>query len=377
MNLAFWISRLKRARLANETQAAPPVFGFANEYRGEAEQWIEIGPRGEFTHAQGLQRVNDAAIQAMANKFNSTLAKVGRALFGGVPFYIGHPDVPELANQYPDKKAYGWIKALEARNGGLWAQVEWSPAGRELIANKHYKYFSPYWEAMRVGMANGKPIFEPTALLSVGLTNQPNLPVKPLANEKEQEMEPTIKMAALAALLGLANTATEADVTSAITGLKTEAGKVTGLANEKATAATALENEKGEHGKTKTALANAIKQRNTLALDAAVKAGKITPAQREEWDGKLTANWEENSKALANAQQAIKTTSRLGNQGSRRATLSGDEEEALRARSAKVKALVNAKMQAGMDYDSAYNAVRLENAQLFQEMIEPDEGGEA
>ena len=27
----------------------------------------------------------------------------------GVPVYWGHPDVPELAHKYPDKRAKGWI----------------------------------------------------------------------------------------------------------------------------------------------------------------------------------------------------------------------------------------------------------------------------
>jgi hypothetical protein len=73
----------------------------------------------------------------------------------------------------------------------------------------------------------------------------------------------------LIAALGLAATATETDITTAITTLRSEAGKVTTLgnekttlANDKATAETSLANEKTAHTKTKTTLANVIAQRN-------------------------------------------------------------------------------------------------------------------
>lgn len=363
----------RRVALPNEADVSVQLsmVGMANEWR-EGE-WIQLSPIGDFPHAKGLQRVDKAAVDAMANQFNSLLARAGRALFGGVPFYVGHPDVPQLANEYPDKKAYGWVKALEARADGLYGQVEWSEPGKTMLANKHYKYFSPYWDAKVLGVENKRTVYQPTALLSVGLTNQPNLPVKPLANEKDNDMEPTMKLAAIVALLGLANTATEAEVTTEISRIKTEAGKVTGLANEKTTAATALQNEQTAHTTTKTALANAIKQRNTLALDNAVKAGKITAAQRAEWETKLTENWDENSKALANTAPAIKTTARTAEMGSRRGMLANEGD--VRSRQAKIQGLVNTKMKGGMDYDSAFAAVKAENASLFNEMVEPSTEG--
>jgi phage I-like protein len=361
-----------RIALANET-ATEGMIGIANELT--AGEWIQLTPLGDFPHSMGMQRVDKAAIEAMANNFNSALARVGRALFGGVPFYVGHPDVPQLANEYPDRKAYGWVKALEARADGLHAQVEWSEPGKALLANKHYKFFSPYWDARTVGTEKGKTVYQPTKLLSVGLTNQPNLPVKPLANEKDTQMKPTMEIAALVALLGLANTATEAEVTTEINRIKTEAGKVTGLANEKTTAATALQNEQSAHSTTKTTLANVIKQRNTLALDNAVKAGKITAAQRAEWETKLTDNWDENSKALENTKTVVKTEAKTAGMGGRRGMLANEGD--VRTRQQKVQGLVNAKMKAGMDYDSAYAAVKTEHAQLFNEMVEPESDSSA
>ena len=52
----------------------------------------------------------------------------------------------------------------------------------ELLRNAHFKFLSPYWEAREIGQENGRRIYQPIALLSAGLTNQPNIPVRPLAN---------------------------------------------------------------------------------------------------------------------------------------------------------------------------------------------------
>jgi hypothetical protein len=144
--------------------------------------WIQISPLGDFPHGQGIQRVDVDAIGAITRHFNSLPAWLGR-LFVGVPFYIGHPDVPALAREYPDRKAYGWIQSVEARESGLVAKVKWSDEGRTLLEQGHYKFLSPYWEADEIATEKGRKIFRPKRLISVGLTNQPNIPVLPLANE--------------------------------------------------------------------------------------------------------------------------------------------------------------------------------------------------
>lgn len=111
-----------------------------------------------------------------------SLAARASRLFAGAPMFVGHPDVPQFSNQFPDRKAYGWIMELEARPDGLYGKMKWSAAGMELLQNGHYKFLSPYWEARQIGSENGQPVFEPLSLISAGLTNEPNLPVNPLAN---------------------------------------------------------------------------------------------------------------------------------------------------------------------------------------------------
>jgi hypothetical protein len=148
------------------------------------KDWVQLSPYGDFPHAQGLQRVSFGAAKTMERNFATLGAKASR-LFAGAPMFVGHPDVPQFANQFPDRKAYGWIMALEARPDGLYGRMKWSPAGLQLLENGHYKFLSPYWEARQIGEQDGRPVFEPVALISAGLTNEPNLPVQPLANTRQ------------------------------------------------------------------------------------------------------------------------------------------------------------------------------------------------
>jgi hypothetical protein len=155
--------------------------GIANEFAVTEPEWLQLSPYGDFPHGRGMQRVSEASAREMVARFNSFRSRAGR-LFGGLPIYVGHPDVAG-ANELADRKAYGWIVEIEARDDGFYGRAKWSEAGIGLLRNAHFKYLSPFWEAREASMENGRRLFTPVALISVGLTNQPNIPVRPLANE--------------------------------------------------------------------------------------------------------------------------------------------------------------------------------------------------
>lgn len=165
-----------------ESCPPPPALPLENDFRVLQPDWVQLSPYGDFPHNRGLQRLNREAAEQMAAQFQSLRGRIGR-LFGGAPFYVGHPDLPG-SSELADRKAYGWVTQLEAREDGLYGQVQWSEAGRDLLRNAHYKYLSPFWEAREIGSENGRRVYQPIALVSVGLTNQPNIPVRPLANEQ-------------------------------------------------------------------------------------------------------------------------------------------------------------------------------------------------
>src|SRR6185436_8778289 len=120
-------------------------------------------------------------------------ARMGR-LFSGAPTFEGHHDIEP--NKYPNSRSYGWIMALEARADGLWGKMTWTPEGREMLQNGAFK--------------------------SLALTNEPNLPLPPLANQKDH-------MQTITELLSLPNDATADQIIEATRALH---GRVTTLENE-------------------------------------------------------------------------------------------------------------------------------------------------
>lgn len=104
--------------------------------------------------------------------------------------------------------ARGWITELQARADGIWGKVEWTGAGRALVADKAYRAMSPvilHDKAKRV-----------VAILRASLVNRPNLKGLVSLNQ-ESSMD---AMAKMAAALGLAEGASEADILTAIKALK-------------------------------------------------------------------------------------------------------------------------------------------------------------
>jgi hypothetical protein len=134
---------------------------------------------GEYAHRLGVQIVDREIAEKMAARFGALWRKFARK-FRGVPIYVGHPDDQEFRGQvgHCDTRAYGWVQQLDARDNGLWIRVRWSPKGIELLEGAHYKFLSPRWE---MEVCDGNRL-KPRALLSVGLTNCPNLSVEAIAN---------------------------------------------------------------------------------------------------------------------------------------------------------------------------------------------------
>lgn len=104
--------------------------------------------------------------------------------------------------------ARGWIKELQSRADGIWGRVEWTKAGRELVADKAYRGISPVMTLQ----SDKKTV---RAIPRASLVNLPNLRGM-LALNQEQTMG---SMAKLAAALGLAEDASEEAILAAIKAL--------------------------------------------------------------------------------------------------------------------------------------------------------------
>jgi phage I-like protein len=186
-----------RGVLANSRANGEGLTGLTNDFRVLQDNWVQITPLGDFPNAGPLdasrrhvypkgviQRVNRQSVTDMVNDFNAFKKEMGDK-FAGLPWYIGHPDMD--SERYRDSKSYGWI--MEVKDGGdqgLMGNVKWTDEGKALKEGGSYKYFSPCWDwdhSKQMAMENGKPVLFPNMLISVGFTNQPQIPVLPLSNE--------------------------------------------------------------------------------------------------------------------------------------------------------------------------------------------------
>jgi hypothetical protein len=143
-----------------------------------ADGWAQVCPLGEFPHAgAGVTQVVDAeACAAMASDF------VGRAAEPNFPGALVDFDHFSMDAGKPSEAA-GWVGALEARDDGLWATIRWTDAGLAAVTGGRYRLVSPVFPEPAACEDLGGGRIRPRQLVSVALTNEPNIKGgKPIAN---------------------------------------------------------------------------------------------------------------------------------------------------------------------------------------------------
>lgn len=230
-----------------------------------APEWIFVMPVGEFeAHGiggSGKFRVPDAD------------GLIAASLPDGRRLPIDQDHATDLSKQSGvAAPARGWIVAMQARADGIWARVEWTEAGRSMVAGREYRGFSPVFtydeKTRRVGR-----------ILRGALTNDPALgELTALFTAETTGMDWKAK---LAALLGLADTATDEEVMAAL------GAKLDGSAAAMAALATAV-------GLGKDARPEQIA--TAVAALAAKSGGPATGEEAPAWAQKL----EQRIEALAN-----------------------------------------------------------------------------
>ncbi len=160
---------------------------------GASDGWIKVFPAGTTVgkDGRGPYHLSDAK------------AVVAASLRPLVQMAVDRDHVTDVAAPGVERRAAGWVKALEAReDGSVWAQVEWTPPALEQLKNKEYRYISPTFWHTKQGQV--------TRIDRISLTNDPNFEMPAVAsarntfltNQSENNMEDL--KAQLIALLGLA-----------------------------------------------------------------------------------------------------------------------------------------------------------------------------
>lgn len=225
--------------------------------------WIKLTPAGRVATRDGRSYAFDPA--ALAARFRTEGIDI--------PVDLDH-GVSKRAMFGEAGAVVGWIKEVEARADGTWGRVEWLPAGLETLAARTHRYVSPTFHHADDGTA--------TWLHSISLVPAPALAMPAVASATPTPSE-TSMLKAIAAALGLADTADEAACLAAISTMS--AGKVDKALYDQAVANLAAANAQViEAERSFTALNATIRKGKVDALlDEALKAKKILPAQRPQF----------------------------------------------------------------------------------------------
>jgi hypothetical protein len=334
----------------------------------QGNEWLQISPFGEFPHPDGLQKFQRANAEKMVAEFNSLAGRMAR-LFRGLPVFAGHPDVdPE---SYPDDRRLGKITALEVRDDGLYGKVQWNNLGEENLREGYRPFPSPAWRAPR--RTDGT--IDPVELISVGLTNSPNIRgVQPWTNEDNKTKTTSNMPPWLLELLGLPADATEEQIRSAVTAKLSAANNAGEMEQKKKEAETAAQNAQTRitelEGKFTTANAATKAAQNAHAktlLDAAVADGRITAAERATHETAFNSDFGAASTALATLKPKLNT---------KEIEIAGTRVEISNAEARKrvIDEAVSAHMaKHNCDFNIAWNAVKNDPryAQVFAAMRQP------
>lgn len=167
---------------------------------------IKIIPTGLVKSQKGKFIVDEESYQLMKNTFKAR----------GLDLVIDYEHQTLNDVQAP---AGGWIKDFYLKDDAIVAKVEWTPKGKEYVANKEYRYLSP---VVRVRKKDGKAI----VLHSVALTNTPAIDnmylIKNSLDIGDEEME---LLEQLRELLGLQESSTEEEVLAKLKEVKAAEAK--------------------------------------------------------------------------------------------------------------------------------------------------------
>jgi phage I-like protein len=244
---------------------------------------------------------------------------------------------PFIDTDHDQGAANGWITALQSREDGLYARIEWTDKGKQLIEAKAYQFFSAHFGEV-VDIKTGDPVYP--VLIAASLTNTPVMNTMPPARLSEgdpahgdrgsSQQEGSMKTLSevLAVLFALAEdefkkaTKDEKDKVAKAFGLPIEgtldatlSDKVTKLeasvSLQKQQVETLLAENKEKGAEVATLKAKLLANEKNEVIEKALSEGRITPKTKEKWEA-LFAKDPEGTKALLAEQPPVVDMSTRG-----------------------------------------------------------------
>ncbi|MBE2888954.1 phage protease [Geobacter anodireducens] len=179
--------------------------------------------------------------------------------------------------------AMAWGFDLEARpDGSIWAKTEWNPRGVELWTNREYSYYSP-------AIIYDRRTMDIVGIKSVGLTNTPNFQIPALNHEGAPQGGLLMTLEELLSVLGLPAGTSFAAALNHIAQMKANLAAALNRAETppldrfvpKADYDLAVNRASEAEGKLAAHAKEVLETAINTEIDAALKAGKITPATKD------------------------------------------------------------------------------------------------
>ncbi len=286
----------------NEASQPPELMLCINQQPWkEGEDWVMLSNWTEAPAKQGLQVINAQTVAPLVENFRQAKTKAG-ANWRGVPIYVGHPTRDEIK---AGVKPIGRAMDMQARNDGLYVQRKLNTLGVENDKEGFFPFPSAGWYVEPIG--NGR--VRPDVLDHIGMVEHPNISAVPAWTNSQEENQnqdnpDDMNTKAIAALLGLPETAVQSDLEGAIKALQAKAGKAdtadaacNAAVAERDAAKVLVTNEKTRADAEKqradgldTALNAEKTAKHKLMASMALNEGRISKAEEETWIGKLATN---------------------------------------------------------------------------------------
>jgi phage I-like protein len=346
-----------------------------------ADRWYMVARRGEHPIALEengrrivlLQIVDETACEAMVNRFREALE--------ADPAYQPLVDYDHFSEDTENSsEAAGWITALDNRDDGLYAQIEWTDTGAAAVNGKRFRFLSPVWHRKDCDDLGNRRI-RPMRLDRAAVTNDPNIRgIRPLINRAEngatEPAEPAGDpradtggkessmdyKAELLAMLGLPAEASDEEVAKACAARKDELANSQAAA-EAAAKAAAEEKEQLKNRAEQAEAKLAEHERKTLETDVEKDLDEFKDrfTNREEVKAQLLANRAGTRKLLEAMKPIPGLTEPLRNRKDAKAP------EPLVDNAAVINRKVQEYRAANRcSFDQAWDAVRASEPELFR-----------
>ena len=257
----------------------------------DGDGWYLVAPYGNFSHRVGVQRFDERGADEIIDKYKSIWARLKRAAGFGttIPVHLGHPDVgddgrPGISSKYLDKSVYGKVADLAKSPEGLLAKIDWQP---DFGLLPHGLRFSPFWLMRPLS----KGVYRPMFLASLGLTPTPNIPATAAANSLEEaistenQTKENQMIKELLKLLGYSEEEAQkyldkSEGAPSEDEIKAKIKAVFDGAGNAEAAKTAQAEAEKKLAEAQAAAANDRAAAAEIVINAAIKAGKLTEADR-------------------------------------------------------------------------------------------------